>query len=336
MKIPIVLALVPLLGTPVREERAVAGQPVPDFEFRTVLGGDGRKKLSEFRGQPVLIVWYSTVFAGIDGARLAVDIDEEINKDSRDAKLVVFLMEIKNHDATYLRALQMAELPGARCWLLRNQELPVTYDDTTGFPPKMILIGADGTLLYAGSYQAANQMKKLLALEVEKLKKGWGEDPLARKARALAWGQRKLAEAHALLAPALGAGASPELTTLASEIEGRFEALVRSVDHFAEQGEPTRMAGALAEVRAATDVNPAWALPASKMDVDKGAAGLVTLMIGLDSELDALLKPTLKAKPKKGLAEKLRAFAGGKASGTKIGARAARLADAVEQAQGEL
>jgi hypothetical protein len=53
------IALLPLLAavsgvSPMGEEKAVAGQPVPDFEFRTVLGGDGRKSLSEFRGQPVL------------------------------------------------------------------------------------------------------------------------------------------------------------------------------------------------------------------------------------------------------------------------------------------
>jgi hypothetical protein len=121
----------------------------------------------------------------------------------------------------------------------------------------MVLIGADGTLLYAGSYQRTSEVKKLVKAEVEKVQKGWGEDPLARKARALAWGQRKLGEAHALLALALGANASQELTMLAAEIEKRFETLVRSVDHFAEQGEPARMAGALAEVRAATDVDPA-------------------------------------------------------------------------------
>jgi hypothetical protein len=327
-----VLAVLSALGSP-RGEKAVAGQPVPDFELRTVVGGDGRTKLSEFRGQPVLIAWYSTVFAGIEGARIAADLEREINGDLLDAKLVVILMEIKNHDATYLRALQMAQLPGARCWLMKNQDLPVVFDDTTGPPPKMALIGVDGTLLYAGSYQGANKVKKLLETEVEKVEKGWGTDPLARKARALAWGQRKLGEAHALLEPALGGSASPELTTLAAEIEKRFDTLVRSVNHFAEQGEATRMAGALAALRAATDVIPAWEARMSGMNVDQAAALLVS---ELDGELDDLLKPTLKAKPKKGLAEKLRAFAGGKASGTKVGARALSLAEAVERAQGEL
>lgn len=332
--------LVPVLAVlsamvPSRGEKAAAGQPVPDFELKGVLGGDGRRKLSEFRGQPVLIVWYSTFFAGLDGAKIAVDLDREINGDLRDSQLVVILMEIKNHDATYLRALQMAELPGARCWLLKNQELPVVFDDTTGFPPKMILIGVDGTLLYAGSYQSANKMKKLLEAEVEKTEKGWGADPLARKARALAWGQRKLGEAAALLEPALGASASQELTTLAAEIQQRFDALVRAVNHFAEQGEATRMARALSDVKTAMDARPAWAVRAGAVvDMDRAADVLVAGELELD--LDALLRPTLKNKPKKGLDEKLRAFAAGKAAGTKVGARAARLAEAVARAMGEL
>jgi hypothetical protein len=297
-----------------------------------VLGGDGRTKLSEFRGQPVLIAWYSAV--SVEGARIAVDLDEEYNDEFPDAKLVVFLMEIKDHDAIYLRALQMAELPGARCWLLQNQELPIVYDETTGLPPMMVLVGVDGTLLYAGSYQRANELKKLLKVEIGKMQKGWGEDPLARKARALAWGQRKLGEAHALLEPSLGGSASRELTMLAAEIEKRFESLARAVNHHAEQGEPFRMAAALSELRSATNAKPAWEARLSEI-VDVGAA-TEGLLDELHFKLDALLKPTLQSKPKKGLAEKLRAFAAGEAAGTRIGARAARLADAVERAQKEL
>lgn len=73
-------------------------------------------------------------------------------------------------------------------------------------------------------------MKKLLKVEIAKVDKGWGEDPLARKARALAWGQWKLGEAYALLEPALAGRASPEVATLAREIEARFDSLARKAD----------------------------------------------------------------------------------------------------------
>ena len=40
------------------QERASVGQKVPDTTFPAFLNGDGRQKLSEFFGQPVMIdIW---------------------------------------------------------------------------------------------------------------------------------------------------------------------------------------------------------------------------------------------------------------------------------------
>jgi hypothetical protein len=166
------------------------------------------------------------------------------------------------------------------------------------------------------------------------VEKGWGEDPLARKARALAWGQGRLGEAHALLEPALAGSPSPEVTALAGEIEKRFESLVRAVSVHAEQGEPARVALAMSRLELAAGGKPAWGERVPRETVDLGTAGLREGELEL--ELDQLLKPTLKDKPKKGLDEKLRAFATGKAAGTKVGTRAARLADAVARSMSTL
>jgi hypothetical protein len=325
MRILSAIPLIPLLVVPQAVGKVAAGQPFPEFQFQAVLGGDGRTKLSEFRGQPVLISWYSTVFAGVEGARIAADLEQEHGAQG----LAVFLMEIKNHDATYVRALQMAELPGARCRLIRQHELPVAYDDSLGFPPKMVLIGVDGTLLYAGSYQRASDLKKLLEAELVKVEKGWGADAQARKARALAFGAGKLGEARALLEPAASAGAAgAELATLAGDLEARFESLVRSVAYHLEQGEPRRAAQAMAALELAAQGREAWVARSKEV-----AATLATPEVAregeLEERLDVLLKSTLKSKPKKGLDERLRAFAAGDATGTKVGARAARLAQAV-------
>ena len=334
MRFLIAPALAALLVVRQEEQKVARGQPVPDFEFITVLGGDGRTKLSEFHGQPVLIAWYSTVFAGVEGARAAVDMEEEFNKERGAGGLVVFLMEIKNHDAAYLRGLQMAELPGADCRLLRNQELPVSYDDATGLPPKMVLVGVDGTLLYAGSYQRSGEVKKLLKEELGKMDKGWGADPLARKARALGWGQGKLGEARTLLENALAQGGNEELTALAAEIDRHFEALARSVQYHLDQGEPRLALRATGDMAVAAAGYPTWL---TRTNEAIGLAARESIREAeLETRLDTLLKPTLKSKPKKGLDEKLRAFATGEANGTKVGARAARLADAVTQALGEL
>lgn len=314
-----------VLAAPTGQDLTPVGEPVHDLAFKTVLGGDGRVRPSEFRGQPVLIVWYSTVFAGMSAARIAVDLDEKHAKDG----LVVFLMEIKNNDATYLRALQMAKLPGVTCPLIRNQELRVEFDASTGFPPKMVLVGVDGTLLYAGSYQRASEVKKLLKKELKKVKGGWGEDPVAKKARALAHGKQRLGAAWVLLQPGLdGDGASEELRAVARVIRTRFDTWKRSVGHLAKQGEPGRALAAAQGLVLASEGNDEWVAAAAEL-VASFETPEAARELELGKKLEALLKPLRSKGPKKGFDRKLRSFADGAASGTPVGERAARLADAV-------
>jgi len=324
MRNPLVaLALAPALlvpnpiSAPSFVEDAAVGQPMPELEWTTMLGGDGRGALSAFRGQPVLIAWYSTVFAGLEAAKIAVELDEE----HRDDGLVVILMEIKRHDATYLRALQMEELPGADCRLMRTQDLPIAWDDSTGLPPKMALVGVDGTLRYAGSYQRKGDLEDLLEDELKKREKGWGDEPRLREARALAWGRGRLGEARASLEP----------SAPASAVDARFEALAASVAHHLEHGEPGRAREALDALAAAAEGLDRYVARAAEVAAGVDADALDDAL-ALERKLDSLLKPTRKRAPKKGLDDKLRAFAEGDASGTPVGARAARLADAVELA----
>jgi len=54
--IPLVLAATSLAA----QERAAVGQQVPDFSFPQFLNGDGRQKLSEFYGQPIIIDKWGT------------------------------------------------------------------------------------------------------------------------------------------------------------------------------------------------------------------------------------------------------------------------------------
>lgn len=41
-------------------QRAEVGQQVPDFTFARLRNGDGRQKLSEFRGQVVMLEFWGT------------------------------------------------------------------------------------------------------------------------------------------------------------------------------------------------------------------------------------------------------------------------------------
>lgn len=59
--VPFVLGLV--LALPAQDSaRKVAqvGDQVPEFSFGAMLNGDGRSKLSEFRGQPILLDFWGT------------------------------------------------------------------------------------------------------------------------------------------------------------------------------------------------------------------------------------------------------------------------------------
>ena len=49
--IPAILLALPLAA----QQRAAVGQSVPDVTFPNFLNGDGRQKLSDFYGQPVMI-----------------------------------------------------------------------------------------------------------------------------------------------------------------------------------------------------------------------------------------------------------------------------------------
>ena len=42
------------------QQRAAVGQAVPDFTFGKLRNGDGRQKLSEFRGQVVMLEFWGT------------------------------------------------------------------------------------------------------------------------------------------------------------------------------------------------------------------------------------------------------------------------------------
>ena len=328
------LALPPALPSdapPPAPREVSAGEPVPPLKLRTLLGGDGRTTLEAYRGSPVLFAWYSTVPAGMNGAPRAVDLALEHGEDG----LVVILMEIKNHDPVYLRALQMKKLPGAPCPLLKNQKLPFAYDDTTGPPPKVALVGVDGTLLFAGSYQQLGRVEKLIEAELNKRKQGWGEHPTARAARSAAYGASQLGRAHLLLQEAVQTDpGQPELSAATQELEARFDSWKSSVAYLREQGELRRARDSAAALAASTEGHATWGPEAQELAASFETAELQA-QLKLEQKLDKLLKPLRKKDPKKGLGKKLRKFADA-AGDSPLATRARTLADAADYAVEEL
>jgi hypothetical protein len=118
--------------------------------------------------------------------------------------------------------------------------------------------------------------------------------------------------------------ASAELTALAGEIERRFDALVRSVPYHADQGEPKAVALAVERLMVAKEGRPASA----RDGVPEGsrARGGARPAPEADAQEQA----------EAGARREAARFRRGQGRGTKVGARAARLADAVAQALGEL
>ena len=315
----------PAGGATEADELVSVGEPFPAFHFKNLLRGDGRDRLSQFRGQPVLLAWCSTVFAGMEAAKVSV----KAERDFADWGLVPILMEIKRHDETYIEALALTEIPGSTCRLMKTHKLGIAWEKKRGLPPYVALIGVDGTLLYAGSYQSFSTVKKLLKKEVARLRKGWGDDRTARKARALAYGKRELGRAHTLLQEALREdAANEELTELCAELVARYESTTKAVSFLIEDGRP-REAREVAE-RLADSVadHPTWAPEVVELQQRFATERLLT-ELALEKKLDKLLEPIQARAPREGLAEKVSRFAE-EASGSRVGVRAERLARVID------
>ena len=314
------------LPAPSRQEsaspKAALGALVPDHTFREFLaGGDGRQKLSEFRGQPVLVVnWTDTDF----GRGAAKDV-EKLSKELVPDGLVTILLDTHNKTAEEIEAAVMRLYPGSPARLTQNQKLPIEYLEN-GPPPNVALIGVDGTLLIAGSYTVdLPKAMKLVRTELKRAESGWGEHEAARKVRALLHGKHRLAEARAALEAALAAEpAQAELLAVRAELEARWSSWSRAVSYFQEHGQYVRAQDEARALAEAVKGDPEWEAPAAALVrgfEDEEAAR----ELELDKKLGALLAPLSKKSPERESA-KLRKFAE-EAGASRVGKRALHLAE---------
>ena len=301
---------------------AAVGDLVPDFTFAEFLtGGDGRQKLSEFRGEPVLIVnWTDTDFGrgGADNVRkLAAELVPE--------GLVLVVRDTHNRSADEIRASVMRLYPGSPARFSRNMDEPIEYEKN-GPPPYVALIDVEGRLSVAGSYTVElGGMEKRVRAELEKQSSGWGTHAEARAARALLYGKGRLAEALARCDEALAAEpGEPELLAVRGEIEARWAVLQRAVRYHMERGEyrlALEKAHSLADAVAG---RPEWEEAArallAELDTPEARAELE-----LDAALSSALKPLSKDEPSPSDVKKLERLAA-EAGDTRVGRRARELA----------
>ncbi len=316
------LTLSPALPALPEQEPASLGQVVPDHTFRDFLaGGDGRQKLSEFRGQPVLIVnWTDSDFG-----RGAANEVEKVARELAPEGLVTILLDTHNKTAPEIEASVMRLYPGSPARLTQNQKLPIAYLEN-GPPPNIALVGVDGTLLVAGSYTVdLRKAVKLVKSELKKSKDGWGEHEAARTARSLAYGEGDLGAAKMAIAAALQAEpASAELAAVQTEVAARFEARARVVRFLLEQGQPLRALDEARALAAAVEGDADWKAQAGAL-LQELEAEPSARELELDRKLSALLQPLAKKAPDRE-PEKLRKFAA-EAGTTRVGKRALHLAE---------
>ena len=303
--------------------KAAPGELVPEHAFRPFLAGsDGRQQLSQFRGQPVLIVnWTDTDF-GLGAATQAKKLAEELVPQG----LVSILMDSHNKQEDEILSSAMRLFPGSPSRFMRTDNLPIAYEKN-GPPPVIALVGVDGTLLLAGSYTIdLSKAEKLIKAELKKRKSGWGEHEAARSARALAYGEQRLAAAREAVAAALATEPdAAELLQVRDEIDARVASWERAVQALTDEGRLVRALDEAHGLAAAVAGNPDWEARAASLlqafETPEAASGLE-----LDRKLLALLKPLDKRGPSAADVTKLRKLAES-AGDTAVGKRAQRMAD---------
>jgi len=324
----LVLALVPATPFPTpRAEAAGIGEPVPDLALEGLVGGDGRTRLAEFVGTPVLLVDWADFASGYDAVRVAVALQEDLGGDG----VAAILHETQGMEAGPMQALLLERFPGHGCRLITRRWLPIRYEDN-GPPPRVAVIGVDGQVAVAGSYLAdLARARKRIEEEHRRRKSGWGDHPAARKARARAFGRDELAEARELVARALAEEPdAAELATAAAEVERAYASRLRAVDFHLEAGDARRALETAQALAKAVRGDAAWEQEVAAL-LERFESDEVERELKLAKQLDKLERGVHARGPRPGQAEDLRRFAES-APGTRVAARAVRLAALVEAA----
>jgi hypothetical protein len=229
MKHAVLFAAIAFAVPSLAQKHAEVGQQVPDVTFPTFLNGDGRQKLSEFFGQPVVIDQWGTRCPPCTGTAVpsAIRHDHEHKKDG----LVTILVESQGSNAAQHEAFMWKTFPDNDCFACTGTSIPVPPSQGI---PYCAVIGVDGKLLWVGNPAATPKpIEELVAAELLKVKKGWGETADHKKVRAALYGKGDLAGAAALVA------AMPEgeaRTKLQGEIDARYATAKAAISALQGQG----------------------------------------------------------------------------------------------------
>ncbi len=172
---------------------------VSRFSIKGIIGGDGRSRIREFRGHPLILAyWDRQGAAGLAGAKRALKFHEKFAKKG----LSVILIErvIWNFKDAELKAKafllqELGPLDGIALAGFQKDFHDLVRPMQSSYSRYMGLVGVDGILRAGGpSSMVQGKLDKALLLELKKVKKGWGTKK-ERKIRAMAFGKGKLGDA---------------------------------------------------------------------------------------------------------------------------------------------
>lgn len=194
--------------------------------------------------------------------------------------LVTILVESQGNDDSKLDAFLWKTFPDNGWFVCTGTGLPIP--PSRGIPHGA-LIGVDGTILWAGNPNAGKkQIETLVEQELEKLKKGWGATPDARKVRALLFGKGDYAGAMAI---AVAINDEAERKLLTKEIEDRRAGATGAIAELKRQGRYIDAQERARQLARAVGDRAEW-VEAAKLEVDAFATPQAKELLALDKKLE--------------------------------------------------
>ncbi len=235
--------------------------------------------------------------------------------------LVTVLMERQGSNDAQLESFLWQRFPDNDCFACVSGFVPTPPSNGI---PHGALIGVDGKLLWSGNpLSDSKQISELIDAELDKVKKGWGESPEARKVRAALHGKGNLGGAVALVA-AMAEG--DERTALQAEIDRRYASQKKAVTTLQEDGRWLDAQDACKELGKSVGKHEVWAAEvaelAASFETEAGKAEL-----SADKKFEKIVK-LLRNKKGDAAPKQIEALLKS-AANTKVGARAQRTLEAL-------
>jgi hypothetical protein len=177
-------------ANPPKPAKAALGEQVADYQFPALVGGDGRSKLSDFFGQPVLVeVWDKTWAECIDeGLPHAI----QRARTWKPKGMVVILIERRHLKREEIETFLWRQWPGFDVMACVDTPNPVPDSKDV---PYAALIGCDGTLVWHGKPTSGERaIADKMNTELQKMQKGFGDSDEQRRLRAAIYGRGAFAD----------------------------------------------------------------------------------------------------------------------------------------------